>query len=74
MQQCVAVIILLLFFAVAVVFTDGRFGSGSTTSFFTNFNCSGTTGQFIDCQLESCPSSCPQALGLRCYGKNNNDY
>ena len=53
------------------VFNDGRFGSFSNTSLFQHFSCANNPSatQISDCDLvDSCQSTCQNALGLRCYG------
>ena len=55
------------------MFSDGRFGSATNTSLFQKFSCTNNRNaiQLTDCDLvDSCQSTCPYALGLRCYGKN----
>ena len=55
-----------------VIFSDGRFGSISNTSLFQNITCESNpnAGLLSDCQvIDTCQSRCPNAIGLRCYGK-----
>lgn len=53
------------------VFDDGRFGLSSNVSLFQNFTCKDSNAaQLTDCSLaDACQSTCPNAIGLRCYRK-----
>lgn len=53
------------------IFDDGRFGQISNTSYFQNISC---PDRFVNdlsgCVVaDACTTGCPNALGLRCYGK-----
>ena len=66
--------ILFIFLIVVVsIFNDGRFDShASNISYFENITCSQSHTEFSlsECDIvDSCQSSCKNAVGIRCFGE-----
>ena len=68
-DQC-KLYICIFILLVTAIFDDGRFGQISNTSYFQNISCPDRFATDLStCVVaDACITSCPHALGLRCYG------